>query len=108
MDSVYVIYFDDKLYKSNSCKTVYLKESSAKQVITSEAKSLARITFNKENNDKCWYDLSRKEEIPYIEQMKNRFSIHRFIDENTVNLYKDELVNLLPRKNINIKSKFIK
>lgn len=37
-DKVYVIYFDGKMLDSVGRKTVYLKEGSAKAVVTSEVK----------------------------------------------------------------------
>ena len=74
MDKVYVIYFDGKMYESRSRKTVYLKESSAKQVITSESKELAKNMYNNETG-KDYYYLSNEQGKIWIDKAKNRFKI---------------------------------
>ena len=78
MDKVYVIYFDGKMYESRGRKTVYLKEGSAKQVITSESKELAKDMYNNETG-KDYYYLSNEQRKIWIEKAKSRFTIITFV-----------------------------
>lgn len=84
MDKVYVIYFDGKMYESRSRKTVYLKEGSAKQVITSESKELAKDMYNKRAEFKVteeddFYFLDEKVKNLWLELAKSRFEIITFV-----------------------------
>ena len=84
MDKVYVIYFDGKMYENRGRKTVYLKEGSAKQVITSESKELAKDMYDKraefkvtEEDDFCFLD--EKVKNLWLELAKSRFKIITFV-----------------------------
>lgn len=83
MDKVYVIYFDGKMYESRGRKTVYLKEGSAKQVITSESKELAETMYNNETG-KDYYYLSNEQRKVWIEKAKSRFKIITFVPEDKI------------------------
>jgi TfoX/Sxy family transcriptional regulator of competence genes len=82
MDTVYAIYFDRQMYKNHYRKCVYLKQGSAKQVITCESKSLATYMYNeqKKSTEKSWYDLSKEDQQEWVNKAKSRFEIKEFIE----------------------------
>lgn len=83
MDIVYVIYFDDEMYKTPSRKTAYLEEKYAKQVITTDSKNIAANMYHSQEQNKIyWYDLSKEEQGTYIQKVKERFEIREFVERN--------------------------
>ena len=84
MDKVYVIYFDGKMYENRGRKTVYLKEGSAKQVITSESKELAKDMYDKRAKFKVteeddFYLLDENIKNRWLELAKSRFKVITFV-----------------------------
>lgn len=82
MDTVYVIYFDGKMYKNHYRKCVYLKQGSAKQVVTCESKSLATYMYNeqKKSNENSYHDLSKERQQKWLDKAKSRFEIKEFVE----------------------------
>lgn len=75
---VYVIYKDGEVYRQRGKKTVYLKLSSAKQVITTDSKDDAEtISFRYGFN---WYELSNEEREELVKQAKQHYQIRIFKD----------------------------
>lgn len=76
-DVIYVLYYRGKMYENNNRRPIYIKESNAKQVLTSEAKRIAK--------DECdtlgWYDMTKDEQEKMINKVKERFEIKEFVSK---------------------------
>lgn len=78
-DKVYVIYYKGNLYTGlpgNKCKTVYLKESYAKAIITYDSKYRAESDY-----DGDWYSLSKKDKEELINEQRKHFEIKEFTEK---------------------------
>lgn len=82
---IYVIYKDGELYHSRGRKSTYLKESNARQVITSESKNDAELIYDDERHWNKYYDeLPKSIRDEYIEQAKTHYEIRIFKDSGEV------------------------
>ncbi len=81
MDKVYVIYLDGKMYTDNGRKCAYLKEGSAKQVVSADSKKLAENMFKEQNQCRpYWYELGKNIEQEWINKARARFEIREFVE----------------------------
>lgn len=80
MDTVYVVYLNGEMYRTSSRKTAYLEKRYAKQIITSDSKSLAQNMYHNQAN-KSWWDLSKEQKEEWIKEAKKRFEIKEFIEK---------------------------
>lgn len=83
MDKVYVIYYKDKMYKTNNRKTAYLEERYAKQVISAEVKTIAENDY-----DGYWYELDEKSKRLMVDEIRKKFEIREFIEDKSKKKYK--------------------
>lgn len=82
---VYVLYKDGELFHKRGRKSVYFKESNAKQVITSESKDDAELIYENEGHwNKCYYELPKSIREEYIKQAKSHYEIRIFKDSGEV------------------------
>ena len=83
--TVYVIYKDGKPYIKSGRKTVYLKISSARSVITTESQYDAIKLYDnycKDNNiNGDWYDLSNIEANKWLEKAKSHYEVKVFTED---------------------------
>ncbi len=78
---VYVIYKDGIPLNNMSNKTVYVKESSAKQVITTLSKYYAPSIYYKEMGKKKYYeDLNKEERQIWINKARSHYEIREFVE----------------------------
>lgn len=80
MDIIFVIYFDNEMYKDNNRKCAYLKEGNAKQVITSESRRVAHDMFYEAKTNQCWYDIGEENKQAWLDKAKARFEIREFAE----------------------------
>lgn len=81
MDKVYVVYLDGKMLSNGKNKATYLEERYARQVITTEAKSLAvDMHIDENNNIHYWYELDKLEKMKWLDKAKSRFCIKEFTE----------------------------
>lgn len=78
-DIVYVVYLDDELYQYNGRKCAYLKIGSARQVISADSKKIAQVMC--EDDNKCWWDLSKEEQKEWVSKARERFEIKEFVEK---------------------------
>lgn len=78
-DKVYVIYFDGKMLDSVGRKTAYLKEGSAKAVITSEVKKVARSMYREEKNGYL-NETDDETKLEFMKKARDRFEIKVFME----------------------------
>lgn len=76
---VYAIYKDGEVYRQTGRKTVYLKLSSAKQVITTDSKDDAEHDYEGD-----WYELSNEKIEELVKQAKQHYQIRIFKDSGEV------------------------
>ena len=69
-ETVYVIYYDGKPYKTSGRKLVYTTIGSAKGVITTDSEEIARYDY-----EGSWWDLHRDERKKLANTIKERFEV---------------------------------
>lgn len=84
-EAVYRIYRNGRPYKNSEAyqniKAVYVKEGSAKAVITTEADYLAKKNYEEENPGKRWWSLSGVERRELISKIKLQFDVVKYVPE---------------------------
>lgn len=80
MDTIYVIYFDNKMYTENNRKCTYLHISGARAVVTSECRKVAHEIFNEAKTNECWYDIGEDAKQEYLDLARERFEIREFVE----------------------------
>ena len=84
MDKVYVIYKDNKIYRTGDKNAVYLNEDRVKEIVFFHCKNDAKRNYrNKYRNDEgiCSFNsLSESEQKKLIESEKKNYTIRIFTD----------------------------
>ena len=79
MNEAYIIFYDDMIYKDNGRIGVYTSIQAAERVVEEDSKVLAsHICINKGIR---WCDLSFLKKAEYIDQVKEKFKINKFVKE---------------------------
>ena len=81
MDCVYVVYLNGKVYNYTNKKGCYFQKQYAKQVISAESRNIAEGEMRR-NNGKQFYELSKDDQKKRIGEVKSRFEIKIFIEED--------------------------
>lgn len=82
MDTIYVVYFDDEMYKGHSYKNrkcTYIKVSGAKQIVTEDSKYIATQMCKDKGLD--FYDLDEEQREEWLNKAEQRFEIKEFVEK---------------------------
>lgn len=80
MDMVYVIYKNNKIYRTGSKNAVYLDRTRVQEVVISEAKNDAKLKYKSEYGKGKFDLLSSNEQIKLIEIERKSYTIRIFTD----------------------------
>lgn len=80
MDMVYVIYKNNKIYRTGSKNAVYLDSKRVQEVVMSEAKNDAKVKYKSEYGKGKFDLLSQDEQTKLIENERKNYDIRIFTD----------------------------
>jgi len=84
-DAVYRIYRNGVPYTkkdaTQNIKTVYVKEGSAKSVVTSEVGAIARLEYTKGDPRKSYFSLTAGERAALEAEIRKQFKVVKYVPE---------------------------
>lgn len=80
MDMVYVIYKNNKIYRTGSKNAIYLDRTRVQEVVISEAKNDAKLKYKSEHGKGKFDLLSIDEQAKLIDEAKKNYTIRIFTD----------------------------